>query len=85
MKQFSSKMVMALIIHKIHVILSKCDDVIENIQIHMWWQILLFCLKFCTNVKNENRIFDFFGKKKSLDLQKNRIFCYNILLLVLLW
>jgi len=52
---------MALIIHKIHVILSKCDDVIENIQICMWWKIYLFCLKFCTNVKNkyEKKIFDF--------------------------
>jgi hypothetical protein len=65
MKQLSSKMVMAFIIHKIHVIFSKCDNVIENIQIHMWWQIFLFCLKFCTNVKNKygNRVFEFFGGK----------------------
>jgi len=35
------------IIHKIHVILAKCDNVIENIQIHMWWQIFLFCLHKC--------------------------------------
>jgi hypothetical protein len=35
MKLFFPKMVMASIIGKIHVILSKCDNVIENIQIHV--------------------------------------------------
>ncbi len=29
----------------------KRDDVIENIQICMWWQIFLFCLKICTNME----------------------------------
>jgi hypothetical protein len=53
---------------KIHVILSKCDHVIENIQIHMWWPVLFFGLNFFTNVKNkyEKGIFYhfyFFGEK----------------------
>jgi len=71
MKPLSPKVVMALIIGKIHVILSKCDNVIENIQTH---NSLFFGLKFCTNVKNkyEREIFDHFHflRKKSLDFQK---------------
>jgi hypothetical protein len=59
---------------KIHVILLKCDNVIENIQIHMSWWVSFFGLKFCINVKNiyEKGIFNhiFLGTKKSLDLQK---------------
>jgi hypothetical protein len=49
MKLLSFKMVMAPIIHKIHVIFSKCDHVIENIQIHFyfisWFEILYKCEK----------------------------------------
>jgi hypothetical protein len=62
-------MVMAPIIHqKNDVIFSKCDNVIENIQIHMSWQFFFFFgLKFCTNVKNqyEKGIFDHFFKGKN--------------------
>jgi len=66
MKLFVPKMVMASIIGKIHIILSKCDNVIESIQIHV--SFLFFSLKICTNVKNkyEKAIFDhflFFEKK----------------------
>jgi hypothetical protein len=62
MKILSPKMVMAPIVHKNkNVISSKCDNVIESIQIHMPWRVLFFFfgLKFCTNVKNkyEKRIF----------------------------
>jgi hypothetical protein len=53
---------------------SKCDNVIENIQIHFH---LYFGLKFCTNVKNkyEKKIFDHFSsffnlRKKSLEFPK---------------
>jgi hypothetical protein len=49
MKLLSPKMVVAPIVHKIQVILSKCDNVIENIQIHI---SSCFGLKFWTNVKN---------------------------------
>ncbi len=53
---------------KIHVILSKCDNVIENIQIHMsWWVSFFFLgLKFCINAKNEYEkgIFWFFLLEK---------------------
>ncbi len=63
-------MVMAHIIRKIHVIFSKCDNVIENIQIHI---SSLFDLKFCTNVKTnmkrESKHFCFL-KRKSLYFQK---------------
>jgi len=75
MKLFSLKMVMAPIIHKIYVIFSKCDNVIENIQILFF--SFFFGLKFCTNVKNkyEKKIFDHFPflkilRKKSSDFQK---------------
>ncbi len=64
-------MVVAPVVHKIQVILSKCDNVIENIQIHI---SSCFGLKFCTNVKNkyEKGILDHFQflRKKSLDLKK---------------
>jgi hypothetical protein len=57
------------------VIFSKCDNVIENIQIHMSWWFYFFNLKFHTNVKNkyEKEIFDdvFFLTKMSLDFQNN--------------
>jgi len=74
MKLLSPKMVMAHIICKIHVILSKCDIVIENIPIHISSS---FSLKICTNVKNkyEKGISNHFQflKKKSLDFQKLKI------------
>jgi len=58
---------------------------IENIQIHMSWQISsssFFGLKFCTNVKNkyEKRIFDhfFFGKKFIIFLKiKNHVVTFS--------
>ncbi len=37
---------------KIHAIFSKCDNVIENIQIFMSLQ-LFFGVKICTNMKNK--------------------------------
>jgi len=71
MKLLSPKIVMALIICEIHVILSKCHNVIENIQIHI---SSFFGLKFCTNMKNKYKkgICDHFCflRKKSLDFQK---------------
>jgi len=73
MKLFSPKMIMAPIIDaKIHVILSKCNNVIENIQIHMSWQVFFFFfgLKFCINVRKNMIFYHFFFDKKSLDLQK---------------
>jgi len=56
---------------KIYIILSKRDNVIENIQIRISWQMFFFGLKICTNMKNkyEKGIFDFFIKKL-LDLKK---------------
>jgi hypothetical protein len=59
MKLLSPKMIVAPIVHKIQIILSKCDNVIENIQRHI---SPCFGLKFCTNVKfkYEKRIFDHF-------------------------
>jgi hypothetical protein len=82
MKLLSSKMAVTPIVCKIYVILSKSDNVIENIQIHI---SSFFDLKFCTNVKkiNEKRIFDHFSflRKKSLDFQKieNHVywFCFG--------
>jgi hypothetical protein len=72
MKLLFPKMVMAPIICRIHVILSKYDNVIENIQIHI---SSFFGLKFCTNVKNKYKkaIFDHFvfSEKKSSNFQKN--------------
>jgi len=71
MKLLSPKMNMAPIICKIHVILSKCHNVIENIQIHI---SSFFGLKFCTNIKNKYKkgICDHFCslRKKSLHFQK---------------
>jgi hypothetical protein len=67
MKLLSSKMIMTLIMHKKnYIILSKCDNVIENFQIHMSRQLFFFGLKICTNVKNkfEKGIFEFFFEKK---------------------
>jgi len=67
MKIFYLKMIMAPIIicKKIHVILSECDNLIENIQIHMsqrslFFSFFFFGLIFCINVKNkyEKRRFD---------------------------
>jgi hypothetical protein len=72
MKLLSPKMVVAPIVCKIQVILSKCDNVIENIQIHI---SSFFGLKFCTNVKNkyEKGIFDhfLFLRKKIIRYFKN--------------
>jgi len=77
-------MVMApIIVCKTYVILSKSDNVIENIQIHI---SSLFDLKFCTNVKkqNEKRIFDHFCflRKKSLDFQKLKIMFIGFVLVI---
>jgi hypothetical protein len=59
---------------KIHVILSKFDNVIEDMQIHVMAILFYFGLKLCTNVKfkYEKGIFDHFFSfdKKSLDLEK---------------
>jgi hypothetical protein len=70
MKLLSPKMIMAPIIRKIHVILSKCDNVIEKIKVHIY---SFFNLKIFTNVKNkyEKGISDHFCflRKKSLDFQ----------------
>jgi hypothetical protein len=59
---------------KIHAILSKCDNVIENIQICMSWQVFFFLgVKICRNMKYIYRKGNFlshtsdFLKKKSLD------------------
>jgi len=74
MKLLSPKMVMAPIVFKIQVILSKCDNVIENIQIYI---SSFFGLKFCTNVKNKYEKGTFyhflFLRKKSLAFQKIEI------------
>jgi hypothetical protein len=90
MKLLSLKIVMAPIIHKIHVFFSKCDNVIENIQKHF---IFIFLgLKFCMNVKNnyKKKIFNHFSflknlRKKSLDFQKNENDAVTFFLLVLVW
>ncbi len=51
---------------KSHVVLSKCDNVIENIHILFWFEILHKCEN-----KYEKGIFDhFFFFFKSLNLQK---------------
>ncbi len=66
-------MVMAPIIGKIHVNHSKCDNVIENIQVHIY---PFPGLKFCTNVNNkhEKGIFDqFYFMRKKKDFQETEI------------
>jgi hypothetical protein len=78
---------MALIICKIHVILSKCVNVIENIQIHISF---FFGLKFFTNIKNKYKRgicahFFFFEKKKSLGFQNFENHVVTIFFLVLVW
>ncbi len=75
MKILSPKMVMAPIISKIYVILSKCDNVIENIQIHTSWSIFFvlvwnFAQLWKIIMKREHLITFFFLRKKLLDLQK---------------
>jgi hypothetical protein len=67
MKLLSPKMVMAPIIHKNSCSSLKGVNVIEKIEMHMWWRVFFFGLKFCTNVKNkyEKRIFDL--RKKSFN------------------
>ncbi len=86
MKLFFPKMVMAPIICKIHVILSKCDNVIENIQIHI---SSFFGLKFCINVKNKYKkaIFDHFCflRKKSLNFQRFENHVVTFFYWVLVW
>jgi hypothetical protein len=71
MKLLSPKMIMVPITRKIHVILSKCENVIEKIQIN----ILSFLnLKIFTTMKNKYKkgISDpfCFLRKKSFDFQK---------------
>jgi hypothetical protein len=79
-------MVMACIICKIHVILLKCDNVIENIQIHISSS---FYLKFCTNVKNkyEKGISNHFWflKKKIIRFSNFENHVATFFLLVLVW
>ncbi len=64
---------------KINVILSKCDNVIENIQIHMPWRVFLLVWKFSQMWKiyiwREISSPFFFEKKKkkTLDLKKLKI------------
>ncbi len=64
---------MAFITRKIHILLSKSDNVIENIQIHIsssfWFEILHKYEK----KKIKKGTFDnfFFLRKKSQDFQKN--------------
>jgi hypothetical protein len=64
---------MAFIICKIHVLLAKSNNVIENIQIHIssffWFEILHKCEK----KKKKKGTFDNFCllRKKSQDFQKN--------------
>jgi hypothetical protein len=86
MKLLSPKMVMAPIICKIHVILSKCVNVIEKIQINI---SSFFDLKFCTNIKNKYKwgICDnfLFFEKKSLDFQKIENHVVTFFLLILVW
>jgi hypothetical protein len=58
---------------KIHVILSKCDDVIENIQIHMWWKIYFIFFNFAEMWKiNMKRKYLILFEKKSLNLHKTK-------------
>ncbi len=62
-------MIMAPIICKNHAIFSKCDNVIENIEIYMLHKRLLFFgLKFCIKVKYkyEKKIFDHFFFDKTI-------------------
>jgi hypothetical protein len=86
MKLLSPKMVMARIISKIHVILSNCDIVIENIQIYISSS---FYLKICTNVKNkyENGISNHFWflKKKIIRFSNFENHVVTFFLLVLVW
>jgi len=63
---------------KIIVILSKCDNVIENIQIHMLRSVTFsfsWGLKICTNVKTKynNGIFDPFFCEKNWICKKLKI------------
>jgi len=60
---------------KNYVILSKCDNVIKNIQIHMPWRVFFFLVwNFAQMWKNKMRkeylVTFFFWRKKPLDLQK---------------
>ncbi len=67
MKLFFRKMIMASIIDKIHVIHLKCNNVIEKIQVHMWWQVFLLVWNFSqmwkTYMKKEY-LFTFFFENK---------------------
>jgi hypothetical protein len=73
-------MVMAHIICKILVILSKCDIVIEKIQIHISsFFIWKFAQMWKINMKREYLItFGFW--KKSLDFQKLKIMLWHFLI-----
>ncbi len=68
------KMVIHPSLAKFRGILSKCDNVIENIEIHMSWEVFFLVWNFAQmwkiNMKREYLIICFFGRKQSLDLQK---------------
>jgi hypothetical protein len=83
LRLFFPKMVMAPIIHqKNHVIFSKCDNVIENIQIHMSWQSFFLVWNFAQiwkiNMKREYST-TFFFKEKIIRFPKNWKSGWNIL------
>jgi hypothetical protein len=54
---------------KLYIILSNCDNVIENIQIHMPWQVFFFfsvwnfSKPWKINMKKINLVIFFFEKK----------------------
>jgi hypothetical protein len=65
---------------KIHIIFSKCDNVIENIQIHMSWQVFFFLVWKFAQMWKINMIREFFKKlwsKKSSDLKKLKIVLWH--------